>query len=144
MGPLSCSLSYDCAGDPLKSCFFLCFLTQTQQHCCGSQVLAVPSVSDVWYNDRNKMCTLIEVSVLQEISPTSSEAPQQGLFKPNWSGSLQATSRWFYFSRFVWWPSSFVQVVACASIEMHSPTQLFPACDITFLACHAAIVFRRM
>lgn len=65
-----------------------------------------------------------------------------GLFWPSCTGSPQARS---HFQRCVWWLSSFVRCgQTCTYCHALTPTQLLPACDITFLACRTAIVFLRM
>lgn len=63
------------AGYHVKPPLFLCvcflFLYQPRRHCCASQVLEIHSVCHISYtiadNDRNEMCALIIVSVVQEI-----------------------------------------------------------------------------
>lgn len=65
---VTCRLS--CQTLHLPVCLFS-FFYLPQRHCCGSEVLEIHSVSSISYgiadNDRNKMCALITVSVVQEI-----------------------------------------------------------------------------
>lgn len=69
---------------PLSSCVFVSrfFFHQPQRHCCGSQALEIHSVCRVSYgiadNHRNTMCSLITVSVLQEIFRVA-RAPLSGI-----------------------------------------------------------------
>lgn len=76
-----CRLS--CQSLCLPVCLFLFFSsTSLKRHCCGSQALEIHSVCRVSYgiadNHRNTMCSLITVSVLQEIF-RGARAPLSGI-----------------------------------------------------------------
>lgn len=132
---------------PLSSCAFvsLFFFHQPQRHCCGSQALEIHSVCRVSYgiadNHRNTMCSLITVSVLQEIF-RGARAPLSGivLAEPHWFPPGPIPLSKMCLMTFLFCPLR----SHCTYCHALTPTQLLPACDITFLACRTPIVFLRM